>query len=173
MRTRGKAAGRVRVPGRAIVGWVAMFALAGAGSTAIAATPGTAKPPVAAKGSAAPTKLAAPIKAAEASASAWLKLIDAAQWVPAWNATGSYLHATVAEAKWLTSVARVRLLTGALVARSLKSAYETTYLPGAPYGHYVVVYYASRFVHRRTASETLTLMEDSGGAWRVVGYYLK
>jgi serine/threonine-protein kinase len=137
-----------------------VLALASPGSVALAAAP-------------AATKAATPVKAAEAVASAWLPLIDTAQWVPAWNATGSYLRATVGEAKWLTSIAQVRAITGALVSRRLKSAYETTYLPGAPYGHYVVVYYASRFAHRSPASETLTLMEDSAGAWRVVGYYLK
>ena len=160
-----------------IGGLIAVLALAGAGGIALAATsaaPTSAAPmSVAAAASTAKTaKKAAVLEAAEATGSEWLKLIDAAQWVPAWNATGSYLRATVAEVKWLTSIARVRLLTGALVDRTLKSAYETTYLPGAPYGHYVVVYYVSRFVHRRSASETLTLMEDSAGHWRVVGYYL-
>ncbi|MDE2295095.1 MAG: DUF4019 domain-containing protein [Gammaproteobacteria bacterium] len=184
MRTRGEAAACAAPRWRGIGGRLGVLVLASVGTTALAATPvvakptGTANPPATAKSpvathSVAAAKVTAPIKAAEAVASAWLPLIDTAQWVPAWNATGSYLHATVAEAKWLTSIARVRLLTGALVARTLESAYETTYLPGAPYGHYVVVYYASRFVHRRTASETLTLMEDSAGAWRVVGYYLK
>ena len=165
MRSRGEAA-RIATPRvRRIGGWAAVFVLVSSGSAAIAATPAATKPAAAAA-------TAASIRAAEAAATAWLALIDAAQWQSAWNATGSYLHATVAGVKWLTSIAEVRLIAGTLVSRQLKSAYETTYLPGAPYGHYVVVYYASRFAHRRKAGETLTLMKDSAGAWRVVGYYL-
>ena len=152
---------------RGIGGFIVVLALASPGVVAFAAAPAATRP------TAPGGTTAEPIKTAEAVASAWLSLIDAAQWVPAWNATGSYLRATVGEAKWLTSIARVRLITGALVSRRLESAYQTTYLPGAPYGHYVVVHYASRFKHRNPASETLTFMKDSAGAWRVVGYYLK
>ena len=112
------------------------------------------------------------IGAAEASATRWLGLIDAGQYVAAWNAAASYLHATVAEAQWISSVAQVRAAAGALQSRQLKSAYQTSYLPGAPYGHYTVVYFVSRFAKRSAASETLTLMRDSAGGWRVVGYYL-
>lgn len=170
MRSRGEAA-RIATPRvRRIGGWAAVFVLVSAGSAAIAATPAATKP--AATKPAAVAATAASIRAAEAAATAWLALIDAAQWQSAWNATGSYLHATVAGVKWLTSIAEVRLIAGTLVSRQLKSAYETTYLPGAPYGHYVVVYFVSRFAHRRKAGETLTLMKDSAGAWRVVGYYL-
>ena len=175
MRTPGAAAWRASPRLRRIGGWVAVLALAIPGPAAFAAEPAATKPAAAAatKPAVAAGATATPIEAAEAAASAWLSLIDAAEWVPAWNATGTYLHATVGEAKWLTSIARVRLIAGALVSRRLKSAYETTYLPGAPYGHYVVVYYASRFAHRNPAGETLTLMKDSAGAWRVVGYYVK
>ena len=110
--------------------------------------------------------------AAEAVAAQWLALVDGGNYDRSWLQAGDYLRRATAEAAWASSVAHARGICGALLARRLKSAYATSYLPDSPPGHYVVLHYASRFAHNSPATETLTLIRDSTGSWRVVGYYI-
>ncbi len=111
-------------------------------------------------------------RAAETVATHWLALVDAGHYRRGWLLAGDYLRRATTETAWASSVAHARGICGALLARRLQSAYATSYLPDSPPGHYVVLHYASRFVHNSPATETLTLIQDSAGSWRVVGYYI-
>ena len=117
-------------------------------------------------------RAAPPPAAAKVAAANWLALIDARKYPQGWDEAASYLHQTIAKSAWLSSVVSARTRLGPLRSRRLDSAYATTYLPGAPYGHYVVVHYSSAFAHRPHASETITCMQGDAGRWRVVGYYV-
>ncbi len=110
--------------------------------------------------------------AAESAAAQWLALVDGGKYDRSWMQAGDYLRRATTEAAWAASVAHARGICGALLARRLESAYATSYLPDAPPGYYVVLHYASRFVHNSPATETLTLIQDPKGSWRVVGYYI-
>ncbi|MDE1923975.1 MAG: DUF4019 domain-containing protein [Gammaproteobacteria bacterium] len=110
--------------------------------------------------------------AAEAAAAQWLALVDGGKYDRSWMQAGDYLRRATTEAAWASSVAHARGICGALLARRLESAYATSYLPDAPPGYYVVLHYASRFAHNSPATETLTLIQDPKGSWRVVGYYI-
>jgi hypothetical protein len=46
-------------------------------------------------------------------------------------------------------------------------------MPGAPDGEYSVIQFATSFRHKAAATETVTLMKDSDGRWRVSGYYIR
>ena len=69
---------------------------------------------------------------------------------------------------------------GPLVSRKLKSREYTEKPPttrlvgGRVYtwgqGKYVVLRYEASFANRASASETVTMMADSDGAWRASGY---
>lgn len=111
-------------------------------------------------------------KAAETAAANWLALVDAGEYDRSWTQAAGYLRRVTTQSSWSSSVAHARAICGALKSRLLKSVYATSNLPDSPPGHYVVIHYASRFVHNSPATETLTLIEDSKGTWRVVGYYI-
>jgi hypothetical protein len=62
---------------------------------------------------------------------------------------------------------------GKTISRKLKNKIYATSLPGAPDGEYVVIQYETTFENKKSAIETITLMLDKDGKWRVSGYYIK
>lgn len=117
-------------------------------------------------------RAANPEAAAEAAAATWLALVDAGKYGRSWTEAASYVRQTVAQSSWALSVARARAVCGPLQSRRLESAYATAYLPDSPDGHYVVIHYSSRFARKTDATETITMVAESSGRWRVIGYYI-
>jgi hypothetical protein len=46
-------------------------------------------------------------------------------------------------------------------------------MPGAPDGEYVVVQFDTTFENKQTALESVVMMKQSDGSWRVAGYRIK
>jgi len=57
--------------------------------------------------------------------------------------------------------------------RTLKSGQHTSTLPGAPAGDYALLAYSTDFAKKASATETVILMHDPDGKWRVSGYFIK
>src|SRR4051812_8919436 len=60
-------------------------------------------------------------KAAEASASAWLKLVDAEKYGESWTETSSLFKGAVTQDTWKQQVMAVRGPLGRVISRKLKS----------------------------------------------------
>ena len=60
-----------------------------------------------------------------------------------------------------------------LVSREVASAEFHLTLPGAPDGEYVVLTFNSSFGKKAVAVETVTMMKEADGAWRVSGYFIR
>lgn len=110
---------------------------------------------------------------AEASAKAWLALVDAAKYAESWGNAAALFKGAVKEAEWEKAVQSVRAPLGALKSRKLKSATFARSLPGAPDGEYVILQYYAEFEHKEAAIETVTPMLEADGSWKVSGYYVK
>jgi hypothetical protein len=106
-------------------------------------------------------------------AAAWLKHLDKGMYDETWTSSASLVKKAVTRDQWVQSMESARRMFGDLVGRQLKSANYVTTLPGAPDGHYVVFEYKTEFENKKSAVETLTVMKDSDGQWRVSGYYIK
>jgi len=111
--------------------------------------------------------------AAQKSAEAWLDLVDEGRYDESWEEAAALVQAAVTKDDWGRSIASARRPLGKLVARTLKSRTYTETLPGAPDGQYVVIQYDTTFENKKSAVETITPVMDSGGRWRVSGYYIK
>jgi hypothetical protein len=46
-------------------------------------------------------------------------------------------------------------------------------LPGAPDGEYVVLHFNAAFDKKMAALETITVLREQDGQWRVVGYFVR
>ena len=46
-------------------------------------------------------------------------------------------------------------------------------MPGAPDGEYYVSTFNTVFKNKRSAIETVTVMKDNDGQWRLVGYFIR
>ena len=112
-------------------------------------------------------------KAAQRSSEAWLLLVDGARYDDSWDEAASLVKGTVSKEDWGASLASARLPLGRVGSRKILSRSFTETLPGAPDGHYVVIKYETTFQNKRNAVETIILMRDKDGTWRVSGYFIK
>ena len=110
---------------------------------------------------------------AEASASAWLSLIDTQNYGASWDQASRAFRARVSREQWSEAARGARTPFGELQKRTLKSATSATSLPGAPDGEYVVIQFNSAFEHKAAAVETVTMMHEADRAWRAVGYFVR
>ncbi len=110
--------------------------------------------------------------AADHAAQAWLSTIDSGSYDASWTNASTYLKRSVTKDRWSGMMNAHRQPLGALVSRKLSSADQTTTLPGAPDGEYVVLRYDTSFTNKKTAVETVTMMLDDG-TWRAAGYFIK
>lgn len=113
------------------------------------------------------------IRVAEAAADSWLELADQGQSEGTWRQASSLFQAAISRTDWERALSAARAPLKELVSRHVESAefYET--LPGAPDGKYVVLTFNSSFERKAAAVETVTVMQDEDGPWRVAGYFIK
>jgi hypothetical protein len=114
-----------------------------------------------------------PEEAAQATALAWLRLIDAGDYARSWDESAAIFRNSISQTQWASRIAAVRSPLGSVKSRSMSSAKFTHSLPGAPDGQYVVLQFATSFERKAAATETVTPMKDADGQWRVSGYFIK
>jgi len=111
--------------------------------------------------------------AAEASATAWLAMVDSGHYGESWREAAVLFKGAITRDEWERRVAGIRGPLGKVVSRKVRSRQYADKLPGAPDGRYVVIEYETSFVNKNEAIETVTPMLDSARGWRVSGYYIK
>lgn len=111
--------------------------------------------------------------ASQASALAWLSLIDNQSYAASWDAGASMFRSAVTQEQWQTAVQNARGRLGELKSRTLTSTKSASTLPGAPDGDYVVLQFQTSFGQKAAAVETVTTVKEADGAWRVVGYFVR
>lgn len=107
------------------------------------------------------------------AAERWLALADADDVAGSLAASSAVFRAVVSEEQWLASLQRVRGTLGAVVEREYATSRYTTEVPGAPDGEYVILEYSTQLERKKEAVETVVMMRDPDGEWRVGGYFVK
>lgn len=118
-------------------------------------------------------KPAKPEVLAVLSAKPWLDLIDDGKYGQSWQTSAQYFQSHIAQGQWQSAAAEARGSLGALLMRKLKSAKFSKSFPGMPDGMYVTLQFQSSFENKESAVETVTLMAEPDGAWKVSGYFVK
>lgn len=124
-----------------------------------------------------------PEDAAQAAGESWLSLIDAGDYAGSWDQAAKVLKGAVRQADWVEMSSGVRTPLGNLVSRKVNSREYTEKAPttrlvgGRVYtwgqGRYVVLRYDAVFANKPSGVETLTMMADADGVWRVSGYSIQ
>lgn len=109
----------------------------------------------------------------DAAAEKWLALIDKHDAGESWNQAASLFKNAVTAEQWKESLAAAQTPLGKVVSRKPKSRQYARELPGAPDGEYVVIEYETSFETKRNGVETVVMMKDADGEWRVSGYFVK
>ena len=112
-------------------------------------------------------------KAAVSAAQTWLALADGGNYRISWKEASSYFRGAVSEQSWVASMEGFRKPLGKLVSRKITKAEESSSLPGAPDGRYVVMSFETSFEKKKSAVETVTFMLDKDGKWRAAGYFIR
>ena len=106
------------------------------------------------------------------SANQWLASLDTDDFSACWNSAADYFKQGIPLDEWTDKAQSVRDGVGQMQSRNLKRAIETTDLPAAPEGTYVVSEYGTVFSKAGEIGERLTMVREEDGQMRVVGYYL-
>ena len=102
----------------------------------------------------------------------WVNLIDEEAYDKSWDEAAAFFKQAVVKDLWVETVEKVRVPFGKVIKRDLIDSQYLTSLPGVPDGEYVVMQFAAEFEKKEKAIETITVMLDEDGEWRVAGYYI-
>ena len=112
-------------------------------------------------------------QAAQAAAEQWLINLDDSRYEDAWTAVGAGFKAKVKQAALVQSLNKYRRPLGAERSRRLDNARYKDSLENSPPGKYVIVQFDTAFEHQSSAVETLIMVREKDGNWRVSGYFIK
>ena len=112
-----------------------------------------------------------PIEVAQAEI--WLYSIDLELYGQSWDEASFYFQSKITKEQWITQVASVRKPLGGLISRTLKENKKFSSLPGAPDGEYCVMSFETVLENKASAIETVTMLKDEDGQWRVAGYFIR
>jgi type II secretory pathway pseudopilin PulG len=108
------------------------------------------------------------------SANTWLTQIDNGQYLDSWDNADKYFQNQIQQDRWSAALTAGRLPLGKLISkRKLDSSDYKTELPGAPDGKYYIFTFDVSYENKNKALETITLIQDSEGDWKVVGFFIK
>ncbi len=116
---------------------------------------------------------AAQVQDAQAAAQAWLALVDQGQYEQSYENASAYFKSMIDKEKWASQLAAVRKPLGTLVSRNLTNKQDMTSLPGMPDGAYCVLSFATVLNNKASAVETMTVMKEKDGQWRMAGYFIR
>jgi hypothetical protein len=111
--------------------------------------------------------------AAQTAVESWLGLVDGQRYDESWQAAAAFFRNSVTQRAWQEAAQAARSPLGSLKSRAVKSTTSTKTLPGAPDGDYVVLQYNTTFERKASALETVTVVREPDGGWRVVGYFVR
>lgn len=114
------------------------------------------------------------VEASTKAAMSFLELVDQAQYEQSWNTAADYLKNEVPLDQWTAKLTQVRTAAGKHLERhEEKSFYTKEQKEGLPEGEYMVYIYASKFANKADVTETVTVMLEQDGNWRVAGYFIE
>lgn len=138
-------------------------------SPAAPSAPAASAPSAAASAPAVSPEVAEKENAGRLAAAAWLTLLDRRDWGTAWETSAATFRSSVPLGNWMDAIPKVRADVGVLEDRMpLVTGYKTQ-LAGRPAGDYVTVIFGSKFA-QKPLEETVTVVREPDGRWRVLGY---
>jgi hypothetical protein len=119
-------------------------------------------------------------QAAIIAANDWLLLIDGEKYAESWDKASQNIQNSVSKTTWVQTMESFIKNTSVIsnpfgknLSRELLAKGYYTSLPELPDGEYVVINFNSSFENRKSAIETITLMLESDGKWRVCSFFMR
>ena len=103
----------------------------------------------------------------------WLGEIDAGRYEKAWSEAAAFARMLESPSQWATKMNAIRTPQGKLLSRTLQRSQWTSKLSDAPEGEYLIYSFRTEFTQGPAMRETVTLMFEKDGNWRVMGYAIE
>ena len=111
------------------------------------------------------------VDAARQVADAWLQLVDSGNYAESWDEAAESFRTETAKAMWRDFLRIVRQPLGKPVSRTVKLEEHGTVASIDPPEECVFLEYETSLLTKKTVVESVTLMKDKGGKWRVAAYF--
>ncbi len=108
-------------------------------------------------------------RAAMAASAEFLGWLDAGQFQRCWDEAAPLFRERTNEEQWIQDITHLRKALGNTLKRSIQFKKEMTSIDDGPEGEYRFFIYRTAFEKKAAAIETVTVVQDKGGRWRVVG----
>lgn len=112
------------------------------------------------------------IAAAQQAALTWLAMADKDDVAGTYRNASAFFKKQVSQQVWTQNLQAAHQQVGAAKNRQLATARYMTQMPNAPKGEYVLMLMQTAFEKHPSALETITMMRDPDGTWRLAGYYI-
>jgi Protein of unknown function (DUF4019) len=112
-------------------------------------------------------------EAATAAATEFLNTLDAEHYDRSWQISAKLLQERVPLDEWEQQLSKVRAASGPVVGRDQSDISYATTAKDSPEGEYIQIFYKTRTQLKEGLEETVTVMLDMDGHWRVAGYFIK
>ena len=97
----------------------------------------------------------------------WLSLIDENKYPETWGSLSDIFKKTSTKEQWLDDLEGFRKPLGKLLGRKLLYVTESS---DKELGEYLIIQYQSLFENKVSKGEAVSVVRDSEGAWKVLGY---
>ncbi|MDR2191315.1 MAG: DUF4019 domain-containing protein [Endomicrobium sp.] len=112
-------------------------------------------------------------KAIDKTVTAWLSKMDKGYFQQCYDETAQTLKTTLDKKQWLDNMAAYRKPLGEAEKRKEINMFYENQLQNAKEGDYVIAQYAAVFQQKIAVVESVTLVKEQDGSWKVFGYSLK
>jgi hypothetical protein len=103
----------------------------------------------------------------------WLVKLDNGSYQQSYDEAAQFFKNNVDKNQWLANMQTYRAGAGVASKRKELNMFYYTEFPNTPAGEYVTIQYGTAFQQNTAAIETLTLIKEQDGTWKVAGYYIK
>lgn len=113
------------------------------------------------------------ITSAQDEAAHWLALIDQGQYAASWMDSGPLLKDIISQTEWVGAMNAVRRPFGNVLDRKKALNQSTSSLPNGTKGNFIMLTYTTKFSRNVTGTESLVLITNQLGQFRVISYSIK
>jgi len=103
---------------------------------------------------------------------AWLAIVDAGKYEQSWEEASAFFKEKVTKDKWTEDMKETRAPLGKNQSRRLDFADYTTEVEDGPAGECVFILYRSKFEKLADAVETVVVVLEKNGRWRLAGFVI-
>jgi Protein of unknown function (DUF4019) len=114
-----------------------------------------------------------PEQAAQQALESWLPLWDAGQCAESYTRLAEQIRKDISQTRWCEYWSAVRKPLGALKTRRLREARYLPALKDVPDRDGAMLQYDSTFENRAAAVETIGMVHERDGSWRVANYLVQ